>query len=266
MDCFRSALAIDPRSEYAFLNLARCLRRVDRWEEAADLVRRHWLNRLHEADERVDKVGDFSAWMSRASAQGWLRRLAAVIEDLAEAARLAETSSDSARVQRSRMALAVDSGRFEEAHELAHQLAQDHAGDPLSLRASAHVAWLTGDRALAEQTARLAEHGELGERTQSVCRARAALATGRWRDAMREIEAQLEESLSGMLCCEHAEAAYASHKDGNSESARSYLRAAADENPNCHTLRALDQLELMPVRDLLPGEIQPWLLSEQPLA
>jgi tetratricopeptide (TPR) repeat protein len=267
MDCFRSALEIDSRSEYAFLNLARCLRRLDRWEEAADLGVRHWLNRLHGANERVENVGDFSAWMARSYAEGWLLRLPEKADDLRHAARLAETPWETSQVKISQMSLAMSRVHLQEAVELARELLRDNSGDPTSLQASANVAWLAGDQALAERIGLLAaQQQDIGRRTESKCTIGAALASGRWRIALDELGTYLEVSLAAMLCCEHAQAAYAAHKSGDTESTRSYLRRSVDEYPHCHTLRVLDRLGLMPVRDLLPPEIQPWILSEEPLA
>lgn len=264
---FGAALSIDPRSQYAYKNLSRCLRRLDRWEEAAEVELRHYLNRLHDADERVEKVGDFSSWIGRAYACGSLLRFPAMAENLGRAARLAETAWEIGRVKRLKMWLATDAGRFEEASELAHELLDDHSDDSAAVRAAGDVAWMTADRSLADRVLQVAGRRGLGEQTESICRFRAALAAGLWRAAIDEFQTQLTaRPLVAVLCCEHAQAAYASHMDRDVESARAHVRAAADVDPNCSTLRVLDHLDLMPIRELLPAQIRPWLLSEQPLA
>lgn len=264
---FRAALSIDPRSVYAYENLAKCLRRLDRWDEAAEIKLRSDLNRLHESNERVDKVGDFSSWMSRAYANGGLRRFPAANDDLDHAAQLAETPWQIGRVQRLRMIRALDAERFHEATELAHELLRNHSDDSAAVRASAEVAWIVGDRSLADRAVELARDRDLGERAESICRFRAALAAGSWRTAIDEFQEHLSaRPMAALLCCERAGAAYACHMSGDVESARAYLRTAAEHDPNCNMLRLLDHLELLPIRDLLPAEIQPWLLSEQPLA
>lgn len=265
-DCFESAVAIDPRSEYPFLNLARCLRRLGRWEEAADLARRHWLERLHEADERVANVGDYSAYRRRAQIEECLLRFPAAAEDLGKAARLAETPSESASAKGGAVSVALSQERLDEAHALAAELLQDHADESGALRVAAHVGWLANDLPMAERAAQLAEQQGIGERTESFCSADAALAAGEWSTARAEIEPYLPELLWAMQCCVYATVAYASFRAGDSQAADGYLRVAADENPDCDTLRLLEKLELMPVKELLPAEIRPWLLSEQPLA
>ena len=265
-ECFRAVLAIDPRSKYPFLNLARCLRRLDRWGEAADLTRRHWLDRLHETEEQVANVGDSTAYTSRAEVEGMLRRLPATADDLDRARQLAELPWESSRVEREYLSLALDSGRIDEAARLADRLLEDHSDDAACLQVAAKLAWLTGDPAKAERAVGLVMEQGFGRRWLSICRARAALAAGEWSGARGEFEMYLAEQHGRTLCCEYAEAAYACHRDDDAESARSYLRTAAAENPNCTTLRVLDRLGLMPVRELLPAEILPWLLSEEPLA
>jgi tetratricopeptide (TPR) repeat protein len=265
-ECFRSVLAIDPRSKYPLLNLARCLRRLDRWDEAADLTRRHWLDRLHEADEQLAEVGDSTAYANRAEVEEMLRRLPAMADDLDRAGQLAETSWERSRVERDFVSLALDSGRIDEAAGRADELLGDYSDDAACLQISAKLAWLTGDAERANQAVRLVMQQDFGGRWRSICRARAALAAAEWRVARREFETYFPEQFGRTLCCENAEAAYARHRDGDAESADSFLRTAAADNPNCATLRLLDQLELMPVRELLPAEIQPWVLSEEPLA
>jgi tetratricopeptide (TPR) repeat protein len=264
---FRAALSIDPRSRYAYQNLAKCLRRLERWEEAAEIELRNDLNRLHDADTRVNEVGDFYSWISRTYANGSLRRFAAAAEDLDRAAQLARTSWEIGRVKRVRMIRAADAGRLQEASELAHELLEHHSDDSAAVRALAEVAWLAGNQPLAERAVDEARRQELGEQTESICRFRAALAVGRWRAALDEFQAQLTaRPLASLLCCEHTGAAYASQMCGDVDSARKYLRTAVDHDPNCNTLRLLDRLDWMPVRELLPAEIQPWVLREQLLA
>lgn len=264
--CFESAVTIDPRSEYPFLNLARCLRRLGRWEEATDVARRHWLERLHEADERVARVGDYSAYRLRAVIEEHLLRFPAAAEDLGRAARLAQTAWESASAKGGSISVALSQERLHEAHTLAAELLQDHGDEPATLRVAAHVGWLTNDLSMAERAAELAEQQGVGERIESFCRADAALAAGDWSTARAKIEPYLPELLWAMECCVYATVAYGSLMAGDSQAAESYLRRAADENPNCDTLRLLEKLELVPVKELLPAEIRPWLLSEQPLS
>jgi tetratricopeptide (TPR) repeat protein len=265
-ECFRAVLAIDPRSKYPFLNLARCLRRLGRWDEAADVTRRHWLDRLHEANEQVAEVGDSTAYTTRAEVEGMLRRLPAAADDLDRASRLAETPWESSRIKREQVSLALDSGRIDEAARLADELLERHSDDPACLQVTAKLAWLTGDASNAERAAGLAEQQGFGPRWMSICKARAAMAAADWRVASDEFETYFPEQYGRTLCCENAEAAYARQCGGDAEPARLYLRTAAAENPNCATLRVLDRLELLPVRERLPTEVLPWVLREEPLA
>src|SRR5262249_20060699 len=96
--CFQRALALDSRSEYAFLNAAIVLRRLERWEEADDLRRRFRLRRLHETEELVEASPTSSyAWWRRGVAHHKLDEFEDARADFRRA--LEEAKDASERVQ-----------------------------------------------------------------------------------------------------------------------------------------------------------------------
>jgi tetratricopeptide (TPR) repeat protein len=237
--CFERALELDPRSVYAYRNAAYCLRRLDRWDEAASLDERDQLNKLHAADKALASSASSAAYASRALALANLERYREAEGDLELALELARSADESARPLRVLATIKLVLGDDRSACRLANRAVDEFSGDLLSVSTASWVGWLAGDADLAERAAAAAVAYELAPITVAECTGFAALARSDWTGAERPLLEQLDLSRTMVNCCTYAALGVVYEELGRAEDAESSFFEARRGNPRCESLTVL---------------------------
>jgi tetratricopeptide (TPR) repeat protein len=259
LECFRRALELDATSIYAYRNSARALRHLDRWEEARVLAQRHIMNTLHSATRRVDETGRPSAYTRRAWALIELGRFGEARADLQLALGRAESPEERRRPLAYLISLELHVGNEMVVDELARQLLREFPDDPAAIGTVTHVAWLRRDTALAHEALRLAEQSDRCANRLPEFRTEVALATCEWDKALRQAETWVATRLS-VSCCLHASIALAAFMVGDEAGANAALLDAVCEDPECNSLKWMDDRKWLDVRSLLPTQVAPHVL------
>lgn len=236
LPCFERALELDPRSDYAYQNAAYCLRCLGRWDEAAELVERDLLSKLHAAEKTIERMPSASARTSRALALKGLQRHEEAEDELERALQLARSPDERARPLRLLAVTNLLLGQEDSARQLAAQAIYEFPADLMALSAASWIGWLTRDAVLAERAADAAVEHKLAPVTVAECKAGAALARADWERAEEQLLQQLEFSRSVGNCCTHAALGTVHDARGEPERVAHALLEAKRANPQCETL------------------------------
>ena len=177
--CFERGLELDARSIYAYRNAAYCLRRLGRWDEAEELVRRDAMNRLHDAEASLRKRLSSPALVRQASSFYRLDRLDEAHDALTKALDVADGPDETAVPLRELASNELLRGNDERALVLAERLIREYPGDRLALAEATWIGWFANDPGLAARAAQALVDANLSGVTVATGAAEAALAAQR---------------------------------------------------------------------------------------
>lgn len=261
--CFQRALALDSRSEYAFLNAAIVLRRLDRWEEADDLRRRFRLRQLHDARELVEASPTSAyAWLRRGIAHHNLGDLEAGLADFRRALEEAKDTSERAQPLGRIAWASLRLGDDETAKAETELLLRDHGDDPWVLAGCSGMGWLLGEQEFTVRAERLAISAGVNPITIAAIRGDRAIAEGNWAGAIDALE-ESALTIAGRHCCLLATLGVARWHAGDHAGAALAVSDSAHFQPDCDTLVAACERGFIPLEQLVPQAAQPFMFKSK---
>ena len=249
LECFRRALAIDARSEYAYLNSACALRKLGDWVAAQDLAYRFYMRRLDEAETRIEATKTPYAFVTRGFARCRLGHFDDGREDFAHALSLASDPHERLIALCPLLRATLRLGNREVAVRLAERLLEEHPAESRALGIVSLAAWVVDDADLARRAAALV--GAVGNTlAQRGVEGDLALVTKDWRTAISRFSVRIE---TRWQCCVEASLAVAQWQAGDGEGAKAAVTEAVCIDPNCDTLALARRWHDFPVEQLAPA-------------